>query len=178
MSPCDAAGAWSGSQEVLEVVLAANAAPEPEDLGWGIRAELDIVARPLPHVARPTEKLVRLVALVALDAEILERQVDHADLRVMRVKVDHRQHHVGQVLCALRVGEQLVVLGGVEPKAPVALKGRILAPDLVDQGDQLAQALAAFEIPAAQLVLLRVQILLGAWLLGPVLAQLERRAVY
>src|SRR6266853_1299017 len=46
-------------------------------------------------------------------------------------------------------------------------------PDLVDERDQLAQAVRAVAIPGADLVFLRVEVLLRAGFLGAALAELE-----
>src|SRR6202011_1264114 len=163
-----------GSQEVLEVVFAADAAPETEDLRLRRRrAELDIVARPVPYVTRAAQELVRLVAAVSVDAERVERQVDHSHLPVVRIDVHHREHDISEVVRALRVGEDLVVLGRVEHESVVALQRRVLASHLVDQGDELAKALRAVALPAADLVLLRVEVLLRPRLFGTVLTELE-----
>src|SRR6266446_616565 len=75
---------------------------------------------------------------------------------------------------ALRSGG---VLGGVEHQAVVAVQRRVLTPNLVDHRDQLAKAARVVALPAANLVLLGVEVLLGTGLLGATLAQLERGSV-
>ena len=55
-------------------MLAADAAPEPEDLRrGGVRVDLDVVSRSGPQVARSTHQLVRLIAPIAVKAKRLER---------------------------------------------------------------------------------------------------------
>src|SRR5207249_10163676 len=84
--------AGSRSQEVLEVVLAADAAAEAEDLArHGVRIDLDVVALSAPQEARAGDELVGLEGTVALDAQLLQGQMDPAALHVVRVDVDHRQ---------------------------------------------------------------------------------------
>src|SRR5207302_8902113 len=88
---CGGSPVWDGgrargwrSQEVLEVVLAADSTAEPEDLaGHGVRVDLDEVAGSVPQVACTADQLVRLVGPVALDPELFERQVDHTALHVV-----------------------------------------------------------------------------------------------
>src|SRR6202011_2499320 len=104
MSRAFDAGPKTGSQEVLEVVLAADPSAEPKDLrGRRERVELDVVARAVPDVARPAQELVRLVAALAVDAERVEREGDHADLRVVRIDVHHREHNVREIIRTLGV---------------------------------------------------------------------------
>ena len=90
-------------------------------------------------------------------------------LRVVRVEVDHGQHDVRIVGRALRVRQQLLVLGEVEPQAAVALQRRVLAPDPVDDA-RSARVTFGVAVPVAQLVLLRVQVLLRAGLARAALA--------
>ena len=59
----------------------------------------------------------------------------------------------------------------------VRLEGRVLAADPVDLADQRSERVGPLQVPAADLVLLRVQVLLAAGLARDVLEQLERRAV-
>src|SRR6266852_3695113 len=136
-------------------MFAADAPAETEDLRRRrIRIELDVVARSVPDVPRPAEELMRLVAAISVDAQRLERQRDHADLLVMWIDVDDGQDHVCKVVGALGVGDDLVVLGGVEHQAVVAVQRRVLTPNLVEHRDQLAKAARAVAVPAANLVLL------------------------
>jgi len=74
--------------------------------------------------------------------------------------LNHSEDDVREVVGALRVRDDLVVLGGVEHQTRVALQRRILAANFVDQRDQLAQAVGAVAVPAADLVLLGVEVLL------------------
>src|ERR1700704_1464538 len=166
------------SQEILEVMFAAEAAAEAEDLRRdGVRVDLDIVAWAVPQVTRPAQKLVRLKTAVAPDAEVLERQGDHAGLSVVGVDVDDGEDNVGKVGGGLGVGDQLLVLGWVEPEAAIAVQGRVFNPDFVDQCDQLAQAVRAVVVPLANLILLGVQVFLRTGIASACLAELERRPV-
>src|SRR5579883_1270716 len=58
------------SEEVVEIALAAHPSPQPQDVRRrAVRVERDVVARPLPHEARSGQQVVRLEALIGLDAE-------------------------------------------------------------------------------------------------------------
>src|SRR5438874_2196153 len=90
------------------------------------------VARAVPQVASAADQLVRLVWALALDAELVQGQADHAALDMVWIDVDDGQDHVGIVGGALRVREELVVLAGMEPKPTVGLQRGILVPDPVE----------------------------------------------
>ena len=59
----------------------------------------------------------------------------------------------------------------------VALESRVGAPDLVDASDEILQAARRIEVPAPELVLLRIQVLFACRLARRIHAQLECRAV-
>src|ERR1700716_1597005 len=159
-------------------MLAADAAPEPKDLRWDrVRVDLDEVAWTVPEIAGAAQQLVSLVAPVAPDTELLQGQRDHARLSVMRIDVDHCEHDVGEVGSGLGVGDQVIVLGRVELKAAIALQSGVFTPTIVDQRDELANAFRVVAIPAANLILLRVQVLLRPRLSRSRLAELEGRPV-
>ena len=118
---------------------------------------------------------MRLIGPVNLDPELLERKVDHPALHVVGVHVDDGQDHIRIVGRALRVGQELLVLGEVKSQAAVALERRILAPDVVDDPHELTHARVA--LPVSQLVLLRIHVLLGAMFARTALQRFEGRAV-
>src|SRR5581483_4433250 len=87
---------------------------DPEDVrGNVVRAQLEIVARPVPGVARVGEKVVDFEGR-RVDAELAQREVDPARLHVARVEIDGDEHHVREVGGRLRVAEDLVVVDRVE----------------------------------------------------------------
>src|SRR3712207_8823656 len=55
----------------------------------------------------------------------------------------------------------------VEVQPPVALQGGVLVADVVDPGDEVAQAVGAVQVPVADLILFRVEGLLAAPLAPP-----------
>src|SRR5438105_2847249 len=77
-------------------------------------------------------------------------------------EVDDHHHDVRAVLGELHVREKLVVVDGQEPQPLVRLQRRVLPADPVDAGDERRQRVLAVQVPLAYLVLLRVQVLLGA----------------
>src|SRR5207244_11867354 len=124
-----------------EIVLAAHATAETKDLArHRLRIDLDEVARSVPQVAGSTDELMRLIGPVNLDPELLERKVDHPALHVVGVHVDDGQDHIRIVGRALRVGQELLVLGEVKSQAAVALERRMLAPGVVDDPNELTFA--------------------------------------
>src|SRR5512133_2771024 len=92
---------------------------------------------------------------------------------MMRVEIHDHQDDVAQIIRPFTVADQLFVVNRVKLEAPVTLEGRVLAAKQVDPGDQVMQAAGAVKVPMGDLVLLRVQIFLGAWSERLVLDQLE-----
>src|SRR5580765_3319352 len=85
----------STSQEVVEVALAVDPAPQAEYVG-GHRTgvEGDVVAGSVPEIASAAEEVVRLIRVGGIDPECLERNLHVAGLRVMGVEVHHHDQHV------------------------------------------------------------------------------------
>ena len=100
-----------------------------------------------------------------------------ARLDVVRVEVDDDQDDVGEVGSGLPVGDHLVVIDREEPQVAVEVERRVLAADGVDPGDEVAEGPRSVEVPVADLVLLRVEIFLGAGLPGLADALFERGSV-
>src|SRR5690606_39891403 len=65
----------------------------------------------------------------------------------------------------------------MKAQAPARLQRRILAPNTIDARDEAGKAMRSVEIPPAELILLRVEVLLTARLSRPVLDELECRPV-
>src|SRR3989337_3046070 len=83
-------GAFTASQEVVEVLLAVQAPAHAEHVrGRALRVELHEVARAVPQVARAGEQVVHLVGAVGLDAERGQVELHPAAVRVVRAEVDH-----------------------------------------------------------------------------------------
>src|SRR5690606_32713685 len=70
--------------------------------------------------------------------------------------------------------DQLIVIDAVELEAPIGLKRRVVAPNPVDARDQVREASWIPTMPAAHLILFRIEVLLAAGLARAVLEQLER----
>src|SRR6185436_18902811 len=121
------------------------------------RVELDLIARALPGVARAVEEVVDLEAPVRVDAELGQRERGPARLPVVGIEVHGDQYDVGKVGRRFRVAENLVVVGRVERKAPVVAQGGVVAPDGVQPGDHVPQAVAARDVPVADLVFLGIE---------------------
>src|SRR5258706_9427531 len=136
-----------------------------------VRIELDEIAPAAPGVMARGDQILERVAVARRAIE-----VEPSRLLMMRVEVDCDQDQV--VAYLLRVAQHLVVVGRMEAQAPVALQRRIFLSHVVELGDQLAQAVGPVALPAPDLVLLGVEVLLAARLARRVLHQLERRAVH
>src|ERR1044072_5421044 len=157
--------------------LAPPRAPQTQDVRRGpLRLHGDEDARPSPVIAGPGQEVVHLEALVGAEPQGLEIESQPGRLRVARIEAHRDQHHVAEVLRRLAVAEDLVVLGGMEGERRVRLQGGVLPPDAVDEGDELGEAVGPVDVPGAELVLLRVEVLLASLLERPVLIALEGAA--
>src|SRR5258706_11650438 len=136
----------------------------------GIGIQLHEVAPAAPGVTVGGDEVVQLVARAGRAIEI-----EPAALRVFGIQVDGHQNEI--VARLLRVAQQLVVVGGMEAQAPVALQGRVFLPHLVELRDQAAQAVRPLAVTSLDLVLLAIHILVPARNTRRVLHQLERRPV-
>src|SRR5258708_30424286 len=91
----------------------------------GIGIQLHEVAPAAPGVMVGRDQVVQLVARAGRAIEI-----EPAALRVFLFQLDG--HPTEVVALLLRVAQQLVVVGGIEARATVALHGRVFLPHLVD----------------------------------------------
>src|ERR1700676_5426798 len=111
--------------EIVEVALAAHMAPNAEDVGGRVtRVEEDVVARSFPQVARAGEQIVSLEGLLCRESHRGQVDIDKSRLRVMRVEVEDDEHGLIAVRTRLAVGEQRIVIDGLEFQAAVALQRR------------------------------------------------------
>src|SRR5215470_5083814 len=83
------------------------------------RAELDVIARAAPSVARVGQKIAHSVAFSRTEAQGLEIQIDPTRLDVAPVEVHHRQDRVPPVGGAFAVADHLRVIEGVKVEAAV-----------------------------------------------------------
>src|ERR1700692_4275566 len=163
--------------EIVEVALAAHMAPNAEDVGGRVtRVEEDVVARSFPQVARAGEQIVSLEGLLCRESHRGQVDIDKSRLRVMRV--DDDEHGLIAVRMRLAVGEQRIVIDGMEFQAAVALQRRVVAADAVHARDEVAQAVRTLQVPVTQLVLLRIKIIFAAGVARRMLHELKCRAVY
>ena len=57
-----------GSHEVIEILLRADAAAHPENMGrCAARIEFDVVSRAVPQVARVGQKIMDLIGVMGLE---------------------------------------------------------------------------------------------------------------
>src|SRR5881397_3765328 len=76
------------SQEIFEIVLGADALPDPEHVGrQDVRVQLHEVALAAPLEALLADEVVHLVGLRGIDLQIGDGDVDPPRLRAVRVEV-------------------------------------------------------------------------------------------
>src|SRR6266540_144411 len=120
---------------------------------------------------------MHLIGLLRRKPELLQWQLDPSRMDVMRVKVDDDQYDISQILGMLAIAKQLVVIDTMKLQAPIVLKGRVIATDSVDQGDQVVQALGFGQLPLLDLVFLGIEVLFTPGLPRAIFAEFKRRSV-
>src|SRR6185503_19907242 len=138
--------------------------------GKGLRVEADVVAPAAPGVAAAAEQVLHFVS-----APLAGREVDPAGARQARVEVHDDETQVPTLF--LRIRQELLAVGRMKLQAPVGLQRDVLLPYFIQFPDQGSEAVRPVALPALDLVLLRIQVLLAARLARLVLHQLVRRAV-
>src|SRR5919204_1805273 len=147
----------------LEVTLRPHSVPDPEDVRRDdAGVELHVVVRPLPQVPGPREQVVDLIRPSMVDPELVEVEVQEPRLPMLGVEVHHDQDDVLAVLGGLAVGQEMIAVHGVEAQGPVGVQRGVLAPDPIDESDELGQRIGPVQLPVAHLVLLGVEVLLLA----------------
>jgi hypothetical protein len=141
--------------------------------GHLVRAQLDIVARAMPQEPSLAQEVVDLESLARRDPERLQIEVGHPGLRVPRVQVHEHQDDARAIPRGAAVGHQGRVRHPVEGQALHLQQGGVLLPDPVHPADERREALDRVEVPVADLVLLRVQVLLVPGSRRAVLRELE-----
>src|SRR5919197_118833 len=136
-----------------------------------MRIQLHKIAPPAPGVVAGGDEIVQLVSVAWRAVEI-----HPARLHITRVQVHHDEDEIVPGL--LGVADELVIVRRMEAQAPVALQRRVLAPHLIQPCDERPQALGPLTVPALDLVLLGVEVLLTAWLARRILHQLERGPIH
>src|SRR5437868_7366763 len=127
--------------------------------GCAVRVHHHEIAPPAPLVAFAVELFVDGEGGVFRQPQRLEIESDPARLRIVRIEV-----HAGEdavAARALRIAEELVVVGGVEGEAPVRLQGRVRVADGIEARDQGHEARGILPVPVLDLVFLAVEVFLA-----------------
>src|SRR5690348_14148161 len=100
------------------------------------RLELDEVSAPAPEVALVRNGVVHLVRVMGGHAQCLYVQVEPARLDIAGIEIDHGDHDVRKIGRGLAIGNELIVVGGKEGEAPVALQRRIVTARRIHAGNE------------------------------------------
>src|SRR5262245_116473 len=85
-------------QEVVEISLRAQPAPEAEHVGrHDTRVQRDEAPWAVPEIPRVAQQVVHLEGLARVERELVERQLDPAALRMVWVEGDDHEHLVRAV---------------------------------------------------------------------------------
>ena len=138
----------------------------------------DEVPAAVPQVVSAREQVVHLVrASQHRGPDSARCRSTHPDCLWFGSRFTTVTTRLPDVAIVLAVADDLGVIGRVEDQAPVRLQSRVLVPDAVDPGDEVAQVVRAAQRPLRDLVLLRIEVLLLARRDRLADAQFEGRAV-
>src|SRR5438034_9597962 len=136
--------------------------------GHDVWTQRDVVAAIVPLVVDAGEEVFYFEVFVVRDRELFEVEVDPAGLLLGGVEVDGDENPVASA--GFAVAEDVGIVGGMELERAVAVECGVVAADLVDLSDERSEAVAGGAVPAADFVLLAVEVLLAAWFGGDVFA--------
>src|SRR5579871_4755694 len=91
------------------------------------RAQLNVIAGPVPRVARVGQEIMHLEGDEGPKAKLLQGQIDPAGLHPVRIKIDHDQDHILEVVGDLAIGNQGLVVGAVIPKMVERMQSAVFA---------------------------------------------------
>src|ERR1051326_8698411 len=95
----------------------------------------------------------------------------------MRIEIDDDQDQVLIRIGALGIRDQVFIIDLVKAQSLIALKSRVLPPDLVHPGDQVGQVSRGGKVALLDFVFFRIEVFLAARLARFVFAKNERRSV-
>ena len=128
-------------------------------------------------VGRLVEQVVGQDMVMAREAERRRIERQPAGAVLARPQIDHDENAIAGLRIVPRPGEEVRVVDLLHQRRPVAGQRRFGAPEFIEPGDERRQALRSVEIPARDLVLLRIEILLAARLARRHRHQFQGRAV-
>src|SRR5690606_16799222 len=159
-----------GASRGLPLALVAGREVEDGD-GLLCGVELEALACAVPAAPGAREQLIAGEGGVGAQAQGLEVEAQLAAARRARVEAGEHEHAV--VAVAVGEAEQGLVVGRVEGEGAAVGERGVGAADAVELPEDGGDARGVVEAPAAQLVLLAVEVLLAALLAGRGLEQLE-----
>ena len=95
---------------ILKVTLRANPSLDAEDMRrTDLGIEFHIVPGAVPQITCVVQKVVHLVRLLWVVAQLGKRKLYPARLCVAVVQVHHDQNNIGKVLCMLAIANELLI---------------------------------------------------------------------
>ncbi len=130
-------------------MLGTHPPPDDEDMRRDcLRVQLNVVAHPVPDIARLGQKVVCLVRLAWVKSQILQRKGNETGLFVMRVEINHYQHLIRAIYIAFGISNDLLVIHFVEAQVVVGMECRVGVADLVYFTNQFSQAVRSLRYPS------------------------------
>ena len=117
---------------------------------------------PRQSCRRPVRSSWHRNGLVRANLEIVEGQGQPGLVSLEGVQVHRHPDHIGAVGLRLAVEQDPLVVAGVEAQVPGLLQGGLSRRTGIDAGHQVPDAVRGVGVPVLELVLLGVQVLLGA----------------
>ncbi len=108
--------------------------------------------------------------LIGLKSQHSEVKINPAYLRLFMMQVHRNQNHIAFLSIRLAVADQEGLIGRMEPQTLIAVQRLVRPSNFIHPCNQRLQVLRLVNIPMAQLIFLRVEILLAARLNRPVFA--------
>src|SRR5262249_30259642 len=89
-------------------------------------------------------------------------KLDPAVLHMVRIEIEHNEDPIRSLSRCLAVGDDLSVVGRMEPQRAIRLQRRMLVADPIDSRDQLLDVTGAIPVAVPDLVFLRFGVFLGS----------------
>ena len=122
------------------------------------RIELDEVPFPAPRIARAVEQVLDDITLARIDPHLPDRDLNPSLLCPLWISVDRDEDAAGGI--PLAEPDEMRIVGLVEGQRPVLLQRRMIAANVIDARNQLAQVVGLIPVARLDLVFLRVEVLL------------------
>ena len=110
------------------------------------RIQINKISRPMPNVACIRQQIMYLERFFRAKMKRIEIKGNPPGVPVARIQIHNRQNHVLWIFAHFAVRNQLLVIDRMKGKPGIELQGRTGAPDAIDVGDQVPQAVRVIDL--------------------------------